>query len=62
MSATNGRTAFNLSINKDVKRAMKVACAESGDDVSDVTEQLYLNFLKRHAAGKRIRYSKGQKK
>lgn len=55
MSAENGREAFNLSINKDVKRAMKVACAESGEDVSEVTEKLYAVFLKQHAAGKTSR-------
>jgi len=61
MSAENGREAFNLSINTEVKRLMKIACAESGEDVSDVTEKLYAEFLKRHAAGKRVRYG-GKKK
>lgn len=62
MSADNERTPFNLSIDKEVKRQMKIACAESAEDVSDVTEELYREFLKRHAAGKRVRYSKGRKR
>lgn len=62
MNAENGKTPLNLSINKEVKRLMKIACAESDRDVSEVTDELYRQFLKRHAAAKRGARSKGEKR
>lgn len=48
MSAANGKTTLNLSINAEIKRRMKISCAETGDDVSAVTEALYVKFLGEH--------------
>lgn len=42
------REPFNLSVDSNLKRQMKIYCAETGEDVSEVTEMLYEQFLKRH--------------
>lgn len=40
------RVSFNLSVNRDLKRLMKRQCADDEVDVSDVTEELYREYLK----------------
>jgi hypothetical protein len=62
MSAANGKQAFNLSINSEIKRQMKISCAETGEDVSKVTEALYAKFLAEHARGKKADYCKRARK
>lgn len=56
MTAASEKEPFNLSIKKDVKRAMKVYCAETDQDVSEVTEKLYAELLQRE--GRKTRRKK----
>jgi hypothetical protein len=45
MKADTDKEKLNLSLNPAVKRAIKVYCAGTGEDVSVVTETLYRQFL-----------------
>lgn len=47
---TNGanKEPVNLSLNGRLKRLFKAHCAIIGRDMSDVTEELYAEFLKRN--------------
>jgi hypothetical protein len=40
------KVAFNLYLHPDLKRAVKVYCAKNDRDASDLTEELWQNFLR----------------
>ena len=42
------KVPWNLSINAEIKRLMQIRCAEEGRDISELTEELYLKFLKEY--------------
>lgn len=42
----SAKVPLNLSMDAEVKRQMKIHCAGSGEDVSEVTEALYVKFLR----------------
>gem|GEM_PF-5065652 len=42
----SAKVPFNLSVDAELKRQMKVHCAGTDKDVSEVTEQLYADFLR----------------
>jgi hypothetical protein len=71
------KVPWNLSVRSDIKRAMEVHCALSGQEISEITEQLWRELLKREGtsivrelaesapapvARKPVRYSKGKRK
>lgn len=39
------KVPWNLSVPKEIKRAMAVYCAENDLEISEVTEQLWREFL-----------------
>jgi hypothetical protein len=41
------KVPWNLSVRSDIKRAMEVHCALSGQEISEITEQLWRELLKR---------------
>lgn len=45
-----GNKALNLSINEDVKRLFAAQCALEGLEISEVTEQLFFDFLTKQGA------------
>lgn len=56
------RKPLNLSIDREITRLMKITCAESEEDVSEVTEQLYREFLKKRGKKPSIYRKNGKKK
>ena len=54
---TGDRESLNLSVNKDLKRQMKIEALNEGEDLSEITERLYLEFLRR----KKVRIPKSKK-
>lgn len=48
MTTRKDRVPWNLSVNSELKRLMKIQCASDGDDISEVTEKLYRDYLKQN--------------
>lgn len=44
--AKGGKVPWNLSVNQKLKRLMQIHCAETGQEISALTETLYVQFLK----------------
>lgn len=43
----NEKVAWNLSVNEELKRQMQIYCAANGEEISEVTEGLYRELLKK---------------
>jgi hypothetical protein len=44
------KVPWNLSVPADIKRAMEVHCAISGEEISEVTEKLWRDLLRKEGA------------
>lgn len=40
------KVPWNLSVPADIKRAMSIHCATTGQEISELTEELWREFLK----------------
>jgi len=56
------RTKFTLSIEEALREAIKIQAVRENRDVSDITEELYREYLDRKAKGKGVKPRKERKK
>lgn len=54
MATQKGKVPWNLSVDAELKRLVKIQCAADGTDVSEVTEKLYRDYLKENKVALKI--------